>query len=873
MISIFRECEEQNQTRVRVHMLEGIRKVLSSLDLDVAETKSIDARRQSRLKVPSTYSDGQTADVIKQVASDGRLWKHQSMALRQLAAGRNVVVSTGTASGKSLIFQLHALHCLLENPEAKVLVLYPLRALASDQLISWQARAQSAGLREEEVAYISSDLSYDERERVIQRARVVTMTPDLCQAWLMRQIDSVFASSFLKDLALLVLDEAHSYESVFGSNLSFLVRRAIAAKRRLSSQRGRGSPLQIVAATATISEPATHLEHLTGLKFRVVGEDLNGAPRSEMQILHVEGPDQGDDGEKVVASLIGGLSEMEERHRFIAFMDSRQGVERIADLADMEDVNPYRSGYEQRDRARIESSLRSGTLHGVVSTSALELGIDIEDMEIGINLGVPQSRKSFRQRLGRVGRHSPGVFMVIAPKYAFNQFGESLSDYYDASVEPSYLYLGNRFIQFAHARCLRDEMESLGMSASRTPSGARWPDGFGDILKYARESWPREFDDIAKTGGDSPHINFPLRQIGETKIQLQIGNRSSSKEIGDIAHHQALREAFPGAHYLHNGRKYRVNGWRHGFADISILLRPIEERLPIRPLLRKSVTVDVSQGGIVDGRVKRGRAGLLAEVDIQVNESVEGYRIGNSVFRYSELRKKNPNMSRELRFFRTTGVVLKIEEEWFKDRSIREEVVSGLNDILCRGKSISPGDVDTAARNILIREASSPRPIDDAAVIYDSVYGGLRLTESLFDEIDGYMEHLSRAVDIAGDNAVVSESTLNQFRAWLDTLDSTDLGDSIDIDVPDGWLVIYRPGSIVSTSVYGGLVEREISEPIFAAPFGEGEPSLHYYCKDRAQPNVRLTMSHETVVPSGTDWELMLWNPDTDEYRDLEDLC
>ncbi len=852
-------------------MFPDVRDLLASLNLDVVESKSIDARRQSRRKVPSAYSSGQIADVVKQISHDGRLWKHQSLALRHLAAGRNVVVSTGTASGKSLIFQMHALQLLLANSEAKVLALYPLRALASDQLISWQARAQSAGLERGDVAYISSDLSSDDREQVMERARVVMMTPDLCQAWLMRQIDSSFASRFLENLALLVLDEAHTYESVFGSNLSFLVRRIIAAKRRMSTQKSRRRPVQVIAATATIAEPAGHLKDLTGLKFQVVDEDDNGAPRNKMQILHVDAPDQGDDAEKVVANLIEGLGELKRRHRFIAFMDSRQGVERISDLVAMKDVNPYRSGYEQRDRASIEASLRNGTLHGVVSTSALELGIDIEDVEIGINMGVPQSRKSFRQRLGRVGRHSPGIFLIMAPASAFNQFGESLSDYFDSSVEPSYLYLGNRFIQFAHASCLRDEMEALGMRPDRTPPGAEWPDGFRDILRYARESWPREFDDIARTGGDSPHRNFPLRQIGETKIQLQIGNRSSSKEIGDIAHHQALREAFPGAHYLHNGRKYQVTGWGHGFAEIAILLRPIQDRLPIRPLLRKSVTVDLSQRGIVDGRVRRGNAGVIAEVEVQVNESVEGYRIGGRSFRYSDLRKKNANMSRERRFFRTTGIVIKIEEDWFKSRAVREEVANGLNDLLCRDKSISPRDVDTAARNVLIRKASAPQPLADAIVVYDSVYGGLRLTESLLDEIDDYIEKLRRAVKFAGEDAIVSEWTLNQLEAWLKTLDSTDLGESIEIDVPEGWFVIYKPGSLVSLSVYSGLVEREIVKPVFGAPFGEGEPSLNYFCKDLAQPDVRSTISHESVVPTGAGWELMLWNPDTDEYRDLED--
>ena len=852
-------------------MFEFVDQLTADLKLNVVERVSIPARRQNRTRIPDSFLNERIAPAIVQEAPDANLWKHQSQALRHLEAGRNLVISTGTASGKSLIFQLHALNLLLTEPDSKVLVLYPLRALASDQLVSWQNRAKLVGLKPEKVAYISSDLSQSDRERIIGEARIVMMTPDMCQAWLIRQIGSGFISRFVGNLKLLILDEAHIYESIFGSNFAFLARRLVAAKHRMPGHND-SRKLQIIAATATIAEPAQHLERLTGLKFHVIKEKSNGAPRRRRQILHIEGPEMGTDGEAAVAKLIDGICALKQRHRFIAFMDSRQGVERIAELANKEDIKPYRSGYEQRDRAGIEKALRDGTLHGVVSTSALELGIDIEDVEIGINLGVPQSRKSFRQRLGRIGRHSPGVFIVVASANAFTQFGESLSEYYDASVEPSYLYLGNRFIQFAHARCLRDELEALGVTAARTPAGVKWPDGFGDILKYARESWPREFDDIAKTGGDSPHFNYPLRQLGETKIQLQIGNWATSREIGDIAHHQAIREAYPGAQYLHNGKRYRVTEWLHGFAEIVILLQPVSRPAPIRPLLRKNVTVDVSRGGIVDGRIKRGKTGLIAEVEVQVTESVEGYRIGGSTYRYRDLRVKNPKMKREQRPFRTTGVALKIEEDWFKDPGIRDEIAKGLYDLLCRDKSISTRDVDYDYKNVLIRAASAPHSTTDTIIIYDSVYGGLRLTESLFDEIDRYMGQLSRAVKIAREDAIVREDTLNKFQTWLHTLNSDDLGENINVNVPKGWLLVYKPGSVVGINVYSGIVDREIIEPRYGDPFNIGNPQLNYICKDPAQSSVRSTVNVESVVPSGNDWEQVLWNPETDEYRELDDM-
>ena len=433
-------------------MFESITQLITDLGLNVCEFVDVGSRSERRTGIPDSFSSGPAARVLSKLIPDGKVWRHQASALKHLFNGRNVVVSTGTASGKSLIFQLYALDRLLSDPDSKVLAFYPLRALAADQFAHWQRIAELAGLGSEDVARIDGGVPVKDRERVMDRARVVLMTPDVCHAWFMRTIDKPSNGRFLGALALLVLDEAHVYESVFGSNVAFLIRRLLAAKRRLSTGGINARKLQVIAATATIDEPAQHLERITGLKFRVVDETKNGAPRQRRRILHVDGPDQGRDGESVISTILAAIYELKQQQRFIAFMDSRQGVERIAQQVAKDSVKPYRSGYEERDRNAIERALRNGKLRGVVSTSALELGIDIPDMEIGVNVGVPNSRKSFRQRLGRIGRTSPGIFLVIAPANAFKQFGESLTEYYASSIEPSYLYLGNRFVQFPRDR-------------------------------------------------------------------------------------------------------------------------------------------------------------------------------------------------------------------------------------------------------------------------------------------------------------------------------------------------------------------------------------------------------------------------------------
>lgn len=853
-----------------------VEELIEALNLEVISEIQTASREERRRHLPEEILVGTLPDTLKQLLGreDFTVWEHQAKAIEHLANRRNVVVSTGTASGKSLVFQIDAIRRLSSDAAARILVIYPLKALASDQFGRWKRLVKSIGIDESIVGRIDGNVPTHERDATLSNARILLMTPDVCHAWLMRNVGSGPVRRFLEGLSLIVLDEAHIYESAFGSNVAFLLRRLIAAKRKATRGDPKGKPFQCIATTATVSAPSEHLRLLTGLDFAVVDEEQNGAPHFQRRILHLSGADYGAAGEAAVADIVRGIMGLPERRRFIVFIDSRQGVERVVRSIDDSSVLPYRSGYEAEDRERIETALRDGSLHGVVATSALELGIDIADMEIGVTLGIPQSRKAFHQRLGRIGRAKPGTFLVIAPPAAFGRLGLTFDDYFRMPVEPSNLYLGNRFIQFAQARCLLEEMEVLGSDMTSLPGGVTWPTGFGEILASARPgaARSREFDFIAQLGADAPHFNYPLRQVGESSFDIQEGARNDPTRIGSIAVNQAIREAYPGATYLHAGRAYSVYEWRTSRGERAIRVGASKSAAPTKPILRKQVNFSLQADGVIDGRVMSNETGLLAEVYVQVNESVEGYRVGRTTKMYRDLRAENPAMSRKQRDFRTTGVILRIEEDWFRgsieaQRLVREHIANGLRDLLSSEFGIAPYDVDSASSNIGLMTASGPARLTDAIVIYDAVYGSLRLTEPLYDAFTKYLARLGRGASLAGDEAMVSDVVAERLCAWAETLTPAGTLNVSHIDVPDGWRLVYKRGSIVGIYKNGVLFEREILEPALVELPGAA-PALYY--KYPAPEGGSQYVPHDQIERTGQDWAWELWNSETKEFRDIE---
>ncbi len=868
-------------------MYEEIRRILAGSEFSVVERFELPGRGARFASIPQFLFSSPIGRYLEEQATqdgwDGPLWAHQALALEKLGGGESVVVSSGTASGKSLVFRSLAFHKTFLQPDCRVLVFYPLKALAADQVKGWKEMARALKLDGEVIGRIDGSVPYRDRDDILNRSRIVVMTPDVCHAWMMSHLSSPVIGNFLKTLSMVVMDEAHTLEGVFGSNFAFLLRRLRAARNLSLPDGKRPSPLQFVATSATIENPGEHLQRLTGSQFAVVDHQVDGARQHERMVAHIAC----ELGEEtlIARALQERLLESDGEGGFITFRDSRMGVEGLAmgreDHSELEleqllrntDVLPYRAGYDPEDRKVIEQRLKSGNLRGVVSTSALELGIDIPHLRVGLNLGVPSTRKAYRQRLGRVGRNGPAAFVVISPENAFSGYGTSFLEYHEMSVEPSYLYLDNRFMHFAHGRCLSEELEAIGTSAA-TPSNVDWPEGFKDMHAMARSGGNRapEFDAVAALGGDTPHYGYPLRNVCELNFGIKKGSNADS--FGEVNQIQALRECYPGATYFHLTKPYEVAAWHTSSFDSFIRVKPTHPGRLTRPRIRTWTNASIAPGDILGGHLIRGENGFLGECQMQITEKVEGYVDGRTgaYLSYQSLQGKNPNMRARSRNFRTSGIVLCIETEWFKEISLRRAFADRLREVILREYSIAPQDIGSAASNIAVRSQDGGGLRSGCIAIYDETYGSLRLTERVYLEFKQLVARLAAAV--VQDPREGEEGLESLIRRVSDEVcgfcDSTDNSQPLVLP-PAGYMQVFTPGSRVCYQEAGQIAtEVEVIQPTIMS--GELMYQVRLPRKPGQEP-VKMWTSASRLEPSAIAdaWDYANWNAETEEYEEPEE--
>ncbi|MBX3705463.1 MAG: DEAD/DEAH box helicase [Pseudomonadales bacterium] len=863
-----------------MRMAAALDEALAEGGYTIVEEFLLSGRAPTHVPIPRFLFDSRVGIYLNHVTNRAGPWRHQAAALEAFGAGNNVVVSTGTASGKSLIFQGAAFHQLLLDPRAKAVVFYPLKALAADQYLSWNKAAAAMELPKTFVGRIDGSVPTKEREAILASSRVLLMTPDVFHAWLMSRLASPEIKEFLRELKLIVLDEAHTLEGVFGSNFAFLFRRLVAARNAVIPVAERQEQLRAIAATATISEAAGHLSALTGMEFQEVDASMDGSPQADRRCVHLAAPA----GKEMAMAgdLQARLLKSASQGGFVTFVDSRKAVEMLAmasnkgalrDLVGNPAVLPYRAGYDAEDRQAIESRLKSGELKGVVSTSALELGIDIPHLQVGINIGAPLTRKNYRQRLGRVGRRDSGAFVIIGEPNAFTRYGTSFRQYHDLSVEPSYLYLDNRFMQYAHARCLVDELEAAGSKdRSELPTRVKWPDGFGAVFESARpgNDRPREFDAIAMLGGDVPQLNYPLRNVGEVNFAIAQGDQVEA--MGDASLSQAIRECYPGATYFHMGRPYKVQSWVTSGFRPQIKVKYAPGAIATRPRVSTWINAGLTGSDVINGHFRTSALGLLTECQMLITERVEGYAEGDGEYRpYNELQQKNPSLRPRMRQFRTTGVLLAVDATWFREAANKRFFAERLTEIFCREYSVLPQDVGSASTNVAVNTVDGHKPRSDCIVLFDQTYGSLRLTERVYSEFKHLLRRMEVAVDSerGGDAAYYGDflTKLGEFYDSLKSLDPFDL--SSTAEEPRGIIRVFSPGSTVGYREEGVLftavevvaptimpADRELWYQVRCPPKGPG-----------AAPAKRWINS-QFLEPSADhgEWSYSLWNPDTDEY-------
>ena len=485
-----------------------------------------------------------------------RLYSHQAQALHAAWAGPTIV-TTGTASGKSLCFQLPTLDVLSRDAKARALYLYPSKALAQDQ-----ARALHAfGMDRVRQAIYDGDTPREQRSAIRRRANVVLTNPDMLHVGILPNHRAW--GDFFSNLALVVVDEAHVYRGVFGSHVGNVLRRL----RRVAD--AYGTEPRFVLASATIANPAELAERLTGFEdVTVVDED--GSPGNHRTIAMWNPPITDEKlatRRSALAEAADLLAELvSQGARTIVFMKSRKAVELMAKFAEraLEDMGhgelaqriaPYRAGYTPQQRREIEQRLVGGDLLGVVSTDALELGIDIGNLDAAICVTFPGTVASLKQMWGRAGRRGRGLAVYVAGEDALDQFFcRHPDEFLDRPVEAAILDHENEQIHAAHILCAAHEGPLEPADDATLGPGWRRT---ADVLVSAGELRQRPNGTFVPRATDGfPAADVPLRSA--TRDSVTIVDTASGELLGTVDVARAMNTTHEGAIYLHGGRAFEV---------------------------------------------------------------------------------------------------------------------------------------------------------------------------------------------------------------------------------------------------------------------------------------------------------------------------
>ncbi|MCA9543772.1 MAG: DEAD/DEAH box helicase, partial [Myxococcales bacterium] len=383
-------------------------------------------------------------------------------AFELAAAGRDVVVATPTASGKSLVYHLAALQAIHEDPQARALYLFPTKALAHDQVVGLDALARAAGVAVGAHAY-DGDTPADARRAIRAGARIVVTNPDMLHMGILPHHDR-WAGLF-GGLTHVVIDEAHVYRGVFGSHVANVIRRL----KRVCAWHG--ARPQFILSSATIANPAEHASAL--VERDVVAVCDSGAPQGARS-FRVYNPPLVDGTTGVRQSYVKAARQVTRRLAkagvpTIVFCNSRLSVERLtrhlkedvaADGGDPQTVEGYRGGYLPQRRRAIEAGLRSGAIRVVVTTNALELGVDIGQLAACVLAGYPGSIASTLQRAGRAGRRDDAASVVlVARSEPVDQYLARHPEWFHAqNPERARLLADHLLIVAEHIKCAAFEL-------------------------------------------------------------------------------------------------------------------------------------------------------------------------------------------------------------------------------------------------------------------------------------------------------------------------------------------------------------------------------------------------------------------------------
>jgi DEAD/DEAH box helicase domain-containing protein len=486
-----------------------------------------------------------------------QLYTHQAESFRLCAEGKNVVVVTPTASGKTLCYNLPVLHRLMEDPGARAMYLFPTKALAEDQLHEFQAAVDAMGSSIRAFTY-DGDTPQDARRAIRERANVVLTNPDMLHSGILPH-HTKWAKCF-ENLRYIVIDELHYYRGVYGSHLANVLRRL----QRICEFYG--SKPQIICCSATIANPKELAEALTESAFELV--DRNGAPSGEKYFVFYNPP--------VVNRQLGirrsylqetrriAIEFIERHQQTLIFANSRLATELLLKyLRDAcergpipgDTVRGYRGGYLPRERREIERKLRDGEIRAVVATNALELGIDIGSLDAVVMAGYPGSIASAWQRAGRAGRRqTASLAVMVASSAPLDQYVIEHPEYFfDRSPEHAQINADNLEILISHLKCAAFELpirDGEKFGPHDTTELCRFLGEEAGLLHHSAGCWHWTSDTY-------PADAVSLRAVSSDNFVV-VDITGDHQIIAEVSFNMALETLHEKAIYLHEAREYQV---------------------------------------------------------------------------------------------------------------------------------------------------------------------------------------------------------------------------------------------------------------------------------------------------------------------------
>ncbi len=654
--------------------------------------------------------------LVAAAAGVPQLYAHQRAVWDATARGEHVVVTTGTASGKTLAFNLPVLDALVRQPKNRALYLYPTKALAQDQFKTL------SGYRLPRVrpAIYDGDTPTEQRWQIRKWSNLILTNPDMVHVGLLPNHDRW--GDVLANLRYVIVDEAHVYRGVFGSHVANVLRRL----RRLA--RIYGAEPQFVLATATISNPGELGSSLIGDPVTVVGDDA--APRADRTVV-LWNPPLIDSEFALRGSALAEAARLqagfvERGLRTLTFAKSRKAAELIhrftaERLGDDTHLSPYRAGYTAAQRREIERRLSTGDLLGVSTTNALELGIDVGLLDAVISVGFPGTVASLRQQWGRAGRRGSGLAVLIASEDGLDQFFmREPEKLLGRRVEAAILDHANPRVLAGHVRAAAyeapitdDDSALLGVEAleaaradpklKQTPAGIVW------------------------AGTEHPASQIPLRSTDPDAITIVDG--ATGTVLGLVERARAYTTVHDGAIYLHLGESYLVRE-----LDLTAMHAVVE---PFKGDWYTQAKKD-TMTRIAESRRSAFRLGLdLHFGEIEVTEQVVAYerKTMSSQERIELVRLELPptTFSTEAIWFMPDARQLQGLEEMPKLLGTLHAAEHALISLLPLWAMCDRWDIGGLSTNI------HPETGLPTVFIYDGHPGGVGIAERGFDQFEGWV--------------------------------------------------------------------------------------------------------------------------------------